>query len=336
MDTKEIVHLMKKVVLHLHLDGSLRPETVQNWFREDGKFVKVNEIKENLTVTKNCKSLEEYLEKFELPISLLQSEERIKRATFELFEDLTKRNVIYAEVRFAPILHLQNGFSQKQVVEAAISGMKEAKEKYGIEGGLILCCIRGEHNELANEETIKTAKKFLGKGVCGVDLAGSEGQYPTKNYKDIFALAKENKILFTIHAGEADGPESIRTALKFGALRIGHGVRCLEDKELLKKLKSRGTLLEICPTSNLQTGVTKLKKSGKYPIETIFKAGIAVGLNTDNDTVSNTDIEQEYEWVLNNTSLTVDDLKQMNLLSIKSAFTTDKIKKSLEKQILEK
>lgn len=334
MNTKEIIHSMKKVVLHIHLDGSLRPETVQNWFREEGKLVKQNELKKKLTVEKDCKSLSEYLEKFELPVHFLQSEERIKKATFEVFEDLAKRNVIYAEVRFAPILHLQNGLTQKQVVESAILGMKEAKEKYGIEGGLILCCMRGEHNELANEETVKTAKKFLGKGVCGLDLAGSEGQYPTKNYKDIFTLAKENKIPFTIHAGEADGPESIRTALKFGAERIGHGVRCLEDKELLKKLKSKGTLLEICPTSNLQTGVTKVKKSGKYPIETIFQFGIKVGLNTDNDTVSNTNIEQEYEWVLNNTSLTIDDLKQMNLSSVKSAFTTEKVKKSLEKQLL--
>ncbi len=336
MDTKETIHSMKKVVLHIHLDGSLRPETVQNWFREEGELVKINELKKKLTVEKDCKSLSEYLEKFELPLRFLQTEERLEKATFEVFEDLAKRNVIYAEVRFAPILHLQNGLSQNQVVEAAITGMKEAKEKYGIEGNLILCCMRCEHNELANEETVKTAKKYLGKGVCAIDLAGSEGDYPTKDYKDIFVLAKENKIPFTIHAGEADGPESIRTGLKFGAERIGHGVRCLEDKELLKKLKSKGTLLEICPTSNLQTGATKAKKNKKYPIESIFEAGIAVGLNTDNDTVSNTDIEKEYEWVLGNTSLTVDNLKQMNLASARAAFTTEKVKKSLEKQILEK
>ena len=334
MDTKEAIHSMKKVVLHLHLDGSLRPETVQNWFREDGEFVKIKDVREKLSVSKDCKNLNEYLEKFEIPLRFLQTDEKIKKATFEVFEDLAKRNVIYAEVRFAPILHLQNGLSQKQVVESAISGMKEAKEKYGIEGGLILCCVRGEHNELANEETVKTAKKYLANGVCAIDLAGSEGDYPTKDYKNIFDLAKENKIPFTIHAGEADGPESIRTALKFGALRIGHGVRCLEDKELIKKLKSKGTLLEICPTSNIQTCAVKLKKNAKYPIETIYNSGINVELNTDNDTVSNTNIEQEYEWVLNNTSLTLEDLKRMNVASIRAAFTTDKIKKALEKQIL--
>ncbi len=334
MDTKEAIHSMKKVVLHLHLDGSLRPETVQNWFREDGEFVKIKDVREKLSVSKDCKNLNEYLEKFTLPIDFLQSEERIKRATFEAFEDLTKRNVIYAEIRFAPSLHLKKGLTQEQVVESAIAGMKEAKEKYGIEGGLILCCIRGDDTLEANKETVITAKKYFKKGVCALDLAGNEASYPTKNFKEIFALATENKIPFTIHAGEADGPESIRTALKFGASRIGHGVRCLEDKELIKKLKSKGTLLEICPTSNIQTCAVKLKKNTKYPIETIYTSGINVGLNTDNDTVSNTNIEQEYEWVLNNTSLTIEDLKRMNVASIRAAFTTDKIKKALEKQIL--
>lgn len=308
MDIKTKIHEMKKTVLHLHLDGSLRPETVKNWLCEEGIHSELHVIKEKLMVSKDCRNLNQYLEKFDLPIKLLQTEEHIRQATFELYEDLAMQNVNYAEVRFAPSLHLNNGLNYTQVVESAISGMNKAKNKYSINGNLILCCMRGNDNLEKNIETVKIAKQYLGKGVCAIDLAGAESLFPTKNFEDIFKLAQELNIPFTIHAGESDGPESIKNALKFGAKRIGHGIRCIEDKELMQELKNKKILLEICPTSNLQTQAV----TGKYPLEEIYNSGILVSINTDNNTVSNTDIEQEYNWVLENTNLTLEDLIKMN------------------------
>lgn len=194
---------MPKAVLHLHLDGSLRPETVYNWLKKLGIDVPLEQVRKDLMVDKNCRNLNEYLQKFDLPLRLLQTEEHIEQATYELFEDLSKQNVIYAEVRFAPRLHDEQGLSYDDIVEAAIRGMNKAKEQFGIDGNLILCCMRGERNVIRSLQTVATTKKYLGKGVCGLDLAGAEALYPTENYKEIFELAKKSNIPFTIHAGEA-------------------------------------------------------------------------------------------------------------------------------------
>ena len=197
------VQEMPKVVLHLHLDGSLRPETVYNWLKEMGKDVTLEQVKKDLMVNKNCRDLNEYLQKFDLPLEVLQAESNIEQATFELFEDLAKQGVIYAEVRFAPSLHTIKGLEYDKIVEASIRGMEKAKEKFGIEGNLILCCMRGEDNTISNLQTLAVAKKYLGRGICAVDLAGAEALYPTSNFEEIFKIAQEFGIPFTIHAGEA-------------------------------------------------------------------------------------------------------------------------------------
>ena len=276
---------MPKVVLHLHLDGSLRPESVQRWLQKQGITKSLEEVTQNLRVDKDCKDLNQYLQKFDLPAQVLQEPENIEEATYELFEDLSKQNVVYAEVRFAPTKHMENGLSCNEVVAAAIRGMERAKVKYGIDGSLILCCIRG-----------------------AVDLAGAEALFPTKDYKHIFEIAKKEGIPYTIHAGEADGPESIKSALEFEAKRIGHGVRSIEDKDLMDILRIMEIPLEVCPISNIQTQAVK----GKHPLEELYRRGLFITINTDNNTVSDTNILEEYEWVLANTSLTCDDLLQMN------------------------
>jgi len=195
---------MPKTILHLHLDGSLRPETVHKWLKQQGKDVSLEQVQKDLMVDKECRDLNEYLEKFDLPLEVLQTEEHIEQAAYELFEDLEKQNVIYAEVRFAPSLHTKEGLNQNEIVEAAIRGMNKAKEKFEIDGNLILCCMRGENRLISNLMTVAATKKYLGKGVAGLDLAGAEALYPTKNFKDIFKIAKDSNIPFTIHAGEAD------------------------------------------------------------------------------------------------------------------------------------
>ena len=321
---------MPKVILHLHLDGSLRPETAKEWISELlGKEVSLEDTKKMLMVEKGCRDLNEYLQKFDVPVKLLQTSEHIEKAVYELYEDLSKQNVIYAEVRFAPSKHILGGLSYDVVVESALNGLNKAKKEFEIDGNLILCCMRGDDNEQDNIKTVETAQKYLTKGVCAVDLAGAEALFKTKNFENIFAKARENNVPFTIHAGEADGVESMRTALNFGATRIGHGVRCIDDEELVKELVEKQIPLEICPISNLQTQAVV----GKHPIEQLFRKGICVTVSPDNNTVSNTDILEENKYILENTSLTPDDLIQMNLNAARNIFGTEKQKKELEEKI---
>ena len=337
-----IIEKMKKVVLHLHLDGSLRPETVLQWLidEEDYKslgfeckedFLKTDRnvllemVKNTLMVSKDCRDLNEYLEKFDLPCKKLQTEAHIVQAVYELFEKLSKQNVIYAEVRFAPSKHRGNGLAYDKIIEAAIKGMNMAKEKYNIGGSLILCAMRGD-SENENLEIIRVAKRYIEKGVSAVDLAGAEALFPTSDYENIFKEAKNLNIPFTIHAGEASGAESIKKALDFGAKRIGHGVRCLEDLNLVDYLAKNNIILEVCPISNLQTRAT----GEKHPIEELYKKGLKVTINTDNDTVSNTNIVNEYKWVLEHTKLDLTDLKQMNINAVNGLFgLTDEEKEKL-------
>ncbi|MBO4293744.1 MAG: adenosine deaminase [Clostridia bacterium] len=332
MKNKEKIENMKKIMLHLHLDGSLRPETVLQWlideadyktlgFENKEEFLKTDrnellqKVKKALMVSVDCRDLNEYLEKFDLPCKQLQTENHITQATYELFEDLSKQNVIYAEVRFAPSKHREKGLDYDKIVEAAIKGMNMAKEKYHIGGSLILCAMRGD-NEADNLETIKVAKRYLEKGVSAVDLAGAEALFLTSDYENIFREARNLNIPFTIHAGEAAGAESIKKALDFGATRIGHGVRCLEDPQLVDYLVKNNVVLEVCPISNLQTKAT----GENHPIEEMYRKQLKVTVNTDNDTVSNTNIINEYEWVLEHTKLDLNDLKQMNINAVRGLF----------------
>lgn len=321
----EQIQQMPKAILHIHLDGSLRPETVYEWLKEQGMDISLEEVKEQLMVDKDCRDLNQYLTKFSLPVSVLQSESHIEQAVYELFEDLANQNVIYAEVRFAPSLHTEKGLSYEKIVEAAISGMNKAKEKFGIQGNLILCCMRGNDNRKSNLQTVKVAKQYLGKGIAALDLAGAEALFPNKDFQDIFEVARELDIPFTMHAGEADGPESIRKALEMGATRIGHGVRCIEDKSLMAELAYREVPLEVCPISNLQTRAV----GEPHPIGEIYKKGLKTTINTDNNTVSNTNILEEYQYVLENTDLTIEDIKQMNMNAIRGAYISPQEKASL-------
>ena len=340
---KQIID-MKKIEIHIHLDGSLRPETVLQWIinEEDYKALGynneesllkadknklLNKIKNALMVKKDCRDLNEYLQKFDLPCRELQIETHITQATYELFEDLAKQNIIYAEVRFAPSKHRENGLDYDKIVEAAIKGMNLAKEKYNIGGSLILCVMRGDNLE-DNLETIKVAKRFLEKGVSAVDLAGAEALFPTSDYENVFKEASNLKIPFTIHAGEAAGADSIKKALDFGTKRIGHGVRCLEDLNLVDYLIKNKIILEVCPISNIQTRAT----GENHPIEELYRKGLKVTVNCDNNTVSNTDIINEYSWILEHTKLDINDLKQMNINAVNGLFN---ISEKEKEQILE-
>ena len=314
-----------KIVLHIHLDGSLDVELAYKWLVEDGYNYTIEDVKNKLQVGEDCKNLNSYLEKFDIPCKILNTANRLKVATYKLFTKLASQNVVYAEVRFAPLKHVNSNLNIDEVVQAVIDGMNEAKKQNKIYGGIILCCMRGETKE-NNIQVIETAKKYLDKGVCGIDLAGAESIYPTKDYEYSFNYAKKLNIPFTIHSGEADGISSINSAVSFGTKRIGHGVRCIDDEATIQKIINNDILLEICLTSNYQTEAIK----GKHPLEELYRKGVKISINTDNDTVSNIDINSEYERILKETNLTLEDLLKCNYNSIQYIFATEKVKEKLK------
>ena len=291
----------KLIELHLHLDGSLRPETVWELAKEQNIKLPANtvdEVMDQMQVPEDCRTLEEYLTRFDLPLLVLQTREALERAAFELTEDLAKEGVTYAEIRFAPQLSIKGGMIQEQVVEAAIEGVKRGMEQYpSIRVGLILCCMRGEDNEEWNLQTVEAAKKYLGDVVCAVDIAGAESLYPTERFAPVFEKVREYGLPSTIHAGEAAGPESMKTALAFGAKRIGHGVAAVEDPELVRRLIEEQITLEVCVTSNYQTKVVPSIEA--HPIRRLFNAGVRVTVNSDNRTVSNTNVRKELDILRN-------------------------------------
>ena len=309
---------MPKVELHLHLDGSLNTKDIQNKYGLSDE-----QIKDKMIADEKCKDLNDYLKKFDYPIAIMQTKESIQNIVISLLTYLKSQNVIYVEIRFAPQFHTKRGLTQDEVVNFVINAAK----KVDIKCNFILCLMRGDGNNNENYETVRVAKKYLGRGVCAVDLAGAEAIFKTKDYKEVFEYVKEEELPFTIHAGEADGPESVKSAISFGAKRIGHGVRVIEDESLLEKIIKKGITLEVCPTSNIQTCICNDYAS--HPITQLYKMGVKTTINTDNMTVSNTTLENEYINLLKETYLKYEDLVQMNINSVNAAFITDEEKEVL-------
>ena len=297
--------MIKKIELHLHLDGSIREETA-------------NEIlgkKCNLKAKDKCEDLNEYLEKFEIPSIILQTKENLERVAYELALDLKKDNVIYAEIRFAPLKHLNGGLSLDEVITSVLNGLS----KVDIETNLILCMMRNDSfND--NKKVIDLAHKY----VFAIDLAGAEAIYKTKDFKELFKYAKSINVPFTIHAGEADGYESIKAAIDFGASRLGHGIKIIDYPDLINEAKEKGITLEVCPTSNVQTNAVNILKD--HPIKKLYDMNVNVCINTDNRTVSNITLEDEYNKLKETFNFTNEDFLKMNLMAIEASFAQDKEK----------
>ncbi|MBQ8238620.1 MAG: adenosine deaminase [Oscillospiraceae bacterium] len=311
--------------LHLHLDGSLSLASVRELAAMQDIEIEKDDaaLLRKLQVSPTCRDLNEYLEKFDFPCSLLQTKAAITRSVSNLCAELTEQGLLYAEIRFAPQLHLLQGLDQQQVVEAAIAGLDQEKFK----ANLILCCMRGNDNHGKNLETVRMAAKYAGRGICAVDLAGAEALFPTEHFQDLFRLAAELGVPYTIHAGEACGPESVYTALSFGAKRLGHGVRSVEDDALVARLAAEGVTLELCPTSNLNTGI--FGKIEDYPIRRLMAAGVKVTVNTDNMMVSGATLASELEKL----GLAKDEMYILAKNAAESSFASAAVKEWVIRQI---
>lgn len=317
--------------LHLHFDGSLPVKSVWEQIKMQGistDVSSVEELRDKMVCPIDCASLNEYLEKFDLPLSVLQTKEGISRCMSDLVKELADEKMLYAEIRFAPQLHLQKGLTQEEVVQAAICGMNNGMEGTDLKVQLILCCMRGADNKAANLETVALTAKYLHQGVCACDLAGAEAVFATKDFEALFVRARELQVPYTIHAGEAAGPESIRKALEFGTGRIGHGVRAVADADLVKELAERGTCLECCPISNVQTKA--VADISKHPIKDFLKQGLCVTVNTDNRTISQTTIAKEIAFIRENLGLTVEEERQLYLNAAGAAFISEEEREGLK------
>ena len=328
--TKFVFNQKCAIDLHLHLDGSVSLKSARELSKIEGVFLPSSdeELEKLLSVGKNCRDLNEYLEKFTLPVSLLQSEKSLEKCAFNLCRELFEQGFIYAEIRFAPQLHLQKGLTQKQVVESVLKGVKES----GFKANVILCAMRsGEDNSRENLETASLVKQFLNKGVCALDLAGAESLFPNEKYSYLFEKAREYNIPFTIHSGEALGAESVEKALEFGAKRIGHGVHSLESEKTLQILKDKKIPLEICPTSNLNTKM--FNNYSEIPLEKFIDSGVIVTVNSDNMTVSGTNARKDMQHLIESHNLSKEQVRELILNSVSASFLSKEEKVELKKMV---
>lgn len=318
--------------LHLHLDGSLSEQDFIYLAKKDNISLG-DDFPNNIYVPADCPSLADYLKRFDLPCRLLQTKENLIYATKSLIIRLYNLGLIYVEIRFAPQLHTLKGLTQMEVTRSVIRGLKEGlKECPGFDANIILCCMR-HADEKINMETIEVANKLKGDKVCGVDLAGDEVLHPSSYYKNVFELAKKYKLNITIHAGEATGSEEIMLAIDNGAKRIGHGVHLSLDSETIQRVKENDICFEFCPTSNLQT--KSLTSYKNVPLKEFIKHEIKVTINSDNMTVSNTDVNREMKIMINTFKLSKEEVEILLLNSINSSFTNLKTKRILKEKLNE-
>src|SRR3954468_1002744 len=311
---------LPKAELHCHLDGSLRPSTLVELAREHRVTLPrqtVEELAEFMRVD-DAQSLEDYLRRFDVTISVMQTAEALERIAYELAEDAADDGVRYIEVRNAPILNVVQGLSLVQAVEAPLRGLRRAENDFGIIGRFTICSLR-QYPAATSLEMARLAVEFKNDGVVAFDLAGGDKGNPASVHAAAFRYAREHNLAVTVHAGEGDGPESIRQAVHIcGANRIGHGTRLVEDPDLTQYVNDRRIALEVCLTSNVQTKVAD--SYATHPLREYFDRGLNVTLNTDNRLMSATTLTNEYVYAAEHLGFTVEELAGIALNGFESAF----------------
>jgi len=332
MTTENIVREVPKVLLHDHLDGGLRTETIIE-LAENQNYKKLptndpKELAEWFHRGANKGNLVEYLQGFEHTCALMQDKDSLERIAYEMMEDMKNDGICYVETRFAPILHLEKGLHYDDVINAVLNGLEKGKKDFGVQFGLILCGMRNMKTSL---EIAELAVDYRNKGVVGFDLAGEEGGYPPKDHLDAFQFIQRENFNITIHAGEAFGKESIWQAIQFcGAHRIGHATRLAEEVVLDKNgdVVSLGDLaqyvldkrlpLEICLLSNVHTGA--IDKLENHPFGIFYNKKFRVFLNTDDRLMSDTTLTKEYLTATKVFGISLEDIERLNINAMKSAF----------------
>ena len=322
---------LPKVLLHEHLDGVLRAQTIIELAKSLDYDQLPTQNPEELArwfhQGANQGSLPKYLEGFAHTIAVMQNEEALERVAYEQAEDLSHDGVVYFETRFAPLFHTRKGLTHQQVVSAVLKGLERGRKDFGISSGLIICAMRNMDVSL---EMAELAVDFRQRGVVGFDLAGEEGGYPPKKHVDAFHYIQRQNFNITVHAGEGFGKESIWQAIQYcGAHRIGHGTRLVDDiavtdgrvvklGDLAQYVLDKRIPLEICLLSNVHVGAAR--SLAEHPFKLFYQEKFRVTLNTDNRLMSNTSMTKEFEAARDTFGLTMDDFEKITINAMKSAF----------------
>jgi adenosine deaminase len=263
----------------------------------------------------------------------MQSATGLEWVVDDLFKQLEDENVIYAEIRFAPLEHLKNGLTPEEVVETVLDSVSRSSEKTGIGAGIILCTLR-HYSEKYSLQTVMLAKRYLNlPSLAGFDLAADEGGFPIDAHIPAFQYAIKNDIPRTAHAGEARGPDSVRETLQqFKPMRIGHGVRSIEDPDLLDDLIDQDIHLEVCPSCNVQTNI--YEKYDDHPVNELAMRGVSVGINTDARTLVNVTLTEEYQRLHEKFGWDTEQFLHCNLNAVSHTFLADSQKASLRDVLL--
>jgi adenosine deaminase len=332
--THALLKRLPKVELHCHLDGSLRVPTILDLAKKDKVTLTTSsseELSKLLVIGKTRGSLEDYIKRFDITLSVMQTPQALSRTAYELIEDVAKENVRYIEIRYSPILHTGKGMTMGESVEAVRNGLKRGQKDFGVKSGIIVCGIRNI-SAAASLKLADLTVRYKNKGVVGFDLAGSEENFPAKDHQEAFYMILNNNINATIHAGEAYGPSSIHQAIHHcGAHRIGHGTRLKENKDLMNYVNDHRITLEICLTSNWQT--RSIRSLKYHPLKYYYDQGIRVTINTDNRLMSGTTLTKEFLLAHKLFGFKLHDFREMIIMAMKSAFIPYAERKQLIRKI---
>ncbi|MBX2817181.1 MAG: adenosine deaminase [Saprospiraceae bacterium] len=318
---------MPKVELHLHLDCSLSYPLVQQF----APGITQADYLERFVAPPKCHDLADYISRASMQLQLMQTKSALRLSVLDIFQQLAADEVIYAEIRFAPLLHLEEGLSAHEVVHCVNEAVNEGMEATDVEGRLILCTLR-HYSEEQSMQTVQLVKEFRGSNVVGFDIAADEAGFPINAHIKAFAYAKQEGLHVTAHAGEARGSDSVWETLEhFQPSRIGHGVRSIEDPNLIEHLRKHKIHLEVCPTSNVQTNVVESLMA--HPVDQLLHAGVSVGINTDARTISNVTLADEYAALHRHFGWTAKHLLHCNLEAIRHAFVDEKTKDQLQNRL---
>ena len=334
--TLESIRHAPKALLHDHLDGGLRPATVLELAEQYGydelPETDVDELATFFRTAAHSGSLVRYLEPFAHTVGVMQTPEALHRVAYECVEDLAHDNVVYAEIRFAPELHIDGGLSLDAVVDAVLAGFADGEKAAAAAGHTITvrCLVTAMRHAARSREIAELAIRFRDKGVVGFDIAGAEAGYPPTRHLDAFEYMRGNNARFTIHAGEAFGLPSIHEAIAFcGADRLGHGVRIVDDivlepdgsarlGRLASLLRDKRIPFEMCPSSNVQTGA--VASIAEHPFDKLARLRFRVTVNTDNRLMSDTTMSREMLRLVEAFGYGWSDLERFTINAMKSAF----------------
>lgn len=324
---KDIVHQLPKVELHCHLDGSIPMATLKEFARKDG--VSEEELAKAYA-PESSENLAEYLESFDIILQFLQTKENLTKATHDLIAEVSSENVVYIEIRFAPLFHVAKGLTVTEVIHAVTEGVSLALKTYPIHVNLLICAMRHHSNE-TNTTLLNTIASMNSPHIVGFDFAGNEESNANDSISEVTNAVHEQGLSLTLHSGECHCARNVVTAVQLGAKRIGHGVAIQHDPEAMLVCKENGTLLEMCPTSNIQTKA--VESWNEYPLTTFMDAGLLCSINTDNRTVSKTTLTEEFMKLHHYVELTYEGMFELTLNAIKHSFAEPSLKRQMEQTI---